>query len=43
LFLLFHRGESYLTGVNGNGKIIHLCALRAFSEAGGEYTCNGQI
>jgi hypothetical protein len=23
--------------LNGNGKIIHLCALCAFSEAGGEY------
>jgi hypothetical protein len=38
LFLLFHRGESHLTGVNGDGKIIYLCALSAFSEAGGEYT-----
>jgi hypothetical protein len=23
--------------LNGNGKIIYLCALCAFSEAGGEY------
>jgi len=33
--------EADLTGINGNGKIIHLCALCAlcaFSEAGGEYT-----
>ena len=30
------KSESYLTGVNGKGKIIHLCVLCASSEAGGE-------
>jgi hypothetical protein len=30
------KSESHLTGVNGNGKIIDLCALCALSEAGGE-------
>jgi len=42
--VLFHcrrpcpvKSESYLTGVNGNEKIIILCALCASSEAGGEY------
>jgi hypothetical protein len=27
------KSESYLTGVNGNGKISDLCALCALSEA----------